>query len=88
MNRVTWYIFVPALMSLAFFIIATTPVEVFGCRTRGLLALLIAFASGLGALGAAIAGLRGRMRGQVNALWWAVSSLILAIPVVALLLLA
>ena len=59
-----------------------------GGRTRGLLALLLAFASGLAAIGAAVMGLRGRMRGDRYALWWVASSLILTLAVVALLILA
>ena len=55
---------------------------------RGLLALLIAFISGLAAIGASVMGLRGMMRRDKNALWWVASSIILAIPVVVLLILA
>jgi hypothetical protein len=50
-----------------------------------LIALLIAFVSDLAAIGAAAMGLRGRMRGDRDALWWVASSIILAMPVVALL---
>jgi hypothetical protein len=53
-----------------------------------LIALLIAFVSGLAAIGAAVMGLRGRMRGDRSALWWVASAIILAIPVVALIILA
>jgi hypothetical protein len=45
--------------------------------------------SGPAAVGTAAMGLRGgRMRGDKDALWWAASTIILAIPVVALLILA
>ncbi len=64
------------------------PVEVLGCRTRGWIALLIALASGLAAIGAAVMGLRGRMRGDTDAPWWVASAIILMIPVVGLLILA
>jgi hypothetical protein len=53
-----------------------------------LIALLIALVSGLAAIGAACMGIRGRMRADRSAPWWAASTIILAIPVVALLLLA
>ena len=59
-----------------------------GGRTRGLLTLLIAFISGLAAIGAAIMCLRGRMRGDKDAFWWVASAIILAIPVVAFIILA
>ena len=88
MKRIIYHILIPAIVPAVFFRIAMLPVEVLGCRTRGLIVLLLAFASGLAAIGAAIMGLRGRMRGDTDALWWAASSIILAIPVVALLILA
>ncbi len=59
-----------------------------GGRTRGWIALLIALVSGLAAIGAAPMGLRGQMRGDTDALWWAATAIILAIPVVALLIVA
>jgi hypothetical protein len=88
MKLIIYHILIPAVMPVIFFRVAMLPVEVWGCRTRGLIALLIAFVSGLAAIGAALMGLRGRMRGDKDALWWAASAIILAIPVVALLMLA
>jgi hypothetical protein len=88
MKRIVYHLIIPAIMPAAFFVIASMPVEVLGCRTRGLIALLIALFSGLGALGAAIMGVKGRMRGDVYSIWWVASSLILTLPVVALLFLA
>lgn len=88
MKRIIYHILIPAIMPVVFFRIAMLPVEVLGCWTRGLIALLLAFASGLAAIGAAIMGLRGRMRGDKDALWWVASSLILTLAVVALLILA
>jgi hypothetical protein len=61
---------------------------VFGCRTRGLLALSVSLISGILALATAITAVKGRARGDVNALWWVVSTLVLTIPVVALIVLA
>ncbi|OGP54122.1 MAG: hypothetical protein A2Y65_12965 [Deltaproteobacteria bacterium RBG_13_52_11] len=88
MKRLIYHILIPAIMPIVFFRVAMLPVEVLGCLMRGLLALLIAFVSGLAAIGAAVMGLRGRMRGDRYALWWLASSIILAIPVVAFILLA
>jgi len=88
MKRIIYHILIPAILPVVFFRIAMLPVEVLGCRTRGLLALLIALVSGLAAIAAAVMGLRGRMRGDTDALWWAASTIILAIPVVTLLILA
>jgi hypothetical protein len=88
MKRIIYHILIPAIMPVVFFRIAVLPVEVLGCRTRGLVALLIALVSGFAAIGAAVMGLRGRMQVDRYALWWVASSIILAMPVVALLILA
>ena len=88
MKRIVYHIIIPAVMPAVFFVIASIPVEVLGCRTRGLIALLIALFSGLAALGAAIIGVKGRMRGDIYSIWWVASSLILTLPVIALIILA
>ncbi len=82
------YIIIPAVMPLAFFILAQIPVHVIGCSNRGILALLIAFSSGIAAVVASVIGLRERMRGNPEAGRWIISTLILTVPVVALLILA
>jgi hypothetical protein len=86
MKRIVYHIIIPAIMPAAFFVIASTQVDVLGCSIRGLIELLIAFISGLAALGAAIMGAKGRVRGDTNAIWWVKSTLILVIPVIALIL--
>ena len=88
MRKMIYYILGPTIMPLIFFRIATTPVEILGCRTRGLIAVSIAFISGLAALGAAIVSAKRRKREDPSGIWWVASSLILAIPVVALIILA
>jgi hypothetical protein len=75
-------------MPVLFFIVASTPVEVLGCFLRGLIALLIALASGLAALGAALIGVKGRVRHDRNSILWVISTLILVIPVIAMIILA
>jgi len=75
-------------MPVLFLAVALTPVEVLGCFVRGLIALLIALISGLAALVAAIVGLKGRVRRDRNSIWWVLSTLILVIPVIAMIILA
>jgi hypothetical protein len=82
------HVVLPALAPAAFFLVASTPVEVLGCFNRGLTALAIAMASVIVGLIFAIKGGLGRRRGDPRARWWATSALILAIPPVALLSLA
>jgi hypothetical protein len=95
MKRVVYHVILPAAMPVLFFIVALTPVEVLGCFLRGLIALLISLVSGLTALAAAIIGTNGTKRGWEgrvhhgrNRLWWVLSTLILVIPVIAMIILA
>jgi hypothetical protein len=87
-DRIFRHILLPAFAPILFLAIATTPVDVLGCRNRGLLAVAIAVISVLAGLGSAVAGVRGRMRGEPDANWWATSALVLAIPAVLLILFA
>jgi len=87
-NRIYRHILLPAVAPLLFLVVATTPVDVLGCATRGLVAVAIAFLSVLAELVSAFVGVRGRMRGNPDANWWATSALILAIPAVLLILFA
>ena len=88
MKRKIYHAVIPAIMPAIFFLIVATPVETLGCLVRGLLASMVALASGLGALATASMGVRGRIRGDRCSPWWIISTLILTIPVVALLILA
>jgi len=88
MNPVIRHIATPAVMSAVFFAVALSPVSLLGCRTRGLAALSIALLSGLLSIWAAGTALAGKSRGDTDASWWIISSLILAIPVVAMIVLA
>jgi len=88
MTNLTRHITLPALAPLLFAVLAATPVEVLGCRNRGLLALVVAFASVFGALYAAIRSAQCSRRHDPRNLWWLATSLILMVPPVALLILA
>jgi hypothetical protein len=88
MERIVNHIIIPIMMAVLFFVVVLTPVEVLGCFVRGVVALLIAVISGLAALVMVIIGLKGRVRHDRNSIWWVMSSLILVIPVVAMIILA
>ena len=88
MKRVAYHLILPVIMPVLFLIIVLTPVEVLGCFVRGLIAMLIALTSGLVALVTVITGLKGRVRHDPNAIWWVLSTLILVIPVIAMIILA
>jgi hypothetical protein len=87
-KRKIYHAVIPAMMPAIFFLIVATPVETLGCLVRGLLASMVALASGLGALATGSMGVRGRIRGDTYSPWWIISTLILTIPLVALLILA
>jgi hypothetical protein len=87
MKHAVYHIIIPAIMPVLFLIIAATPVEVLGCRTRGLIVLAIVLVSGLAALGPVMIGARRRMK-AVDSVLWLGSTLILVAPVIALLILA
>ncbi len=84
-QRVLYHLSLPALPGLLFLLITATPVEVFGCRNRGLMAAGVVLASTLAALGTTIVGARLQLRRDPNAVWWLASTLLLIIPAVILL---
>jgi len=88
MTRYTRHIVLPFTLPLLFFAVAFSPVEVLGCLQRGLLALLVSLISGFSAVGTAILGTKARIRGDSNSHWWMMGTLVLPIPVVAMLVLA
>jgi hypothetical protein len=92
MKRIVYHVIIPAIMPALFFAVALMPIEVLGCLVRGLIALLIALISGLAALAAAIIGAKGGAKGSVrhdkNTIWWVTSTLILVIPVIAMIVMA
>ena len=87
-DRIFRHILLPAFAPVLFLVVATTPVDVLGCRNRGVLAVAVALLSVIAGLGSAVAGVRGRMKGDPAANWWATSALILAVPAVLLILFA
>ena len=58
-------IVVPAVMPFLFFAVALSPVDLLGCRTRGLIAFSLAFVSGLAAMGTAVVAMKGRLKGML-----------------------
>jgi hypothetical protein len=88
MSLIQRHVIFPLLAPLLFFSVAATPVEMLGCRTRGLLAFAIALVSVLAGLAAAVMAIKGRLKGESHLPWWIGSALILASPAIALLFLA
>lgn len=88
MTRTLRHILLPALAPVVFFLVASTPVEVLGCFNRGLMALSVAMVSVIAGIIFAVKGRLSWRRGDPDAGWWVLSALILAVPPVALIILA
>jgi hypothetical protein len=88
MNPIILHLMLPSILPALFFLVVSTPVEVLGCFTRGLIALLIAFIGVLGGLGAAIMGVKEKRTGGPKTNWWVLSALFLSSPAAALIFLA
>ena len=82
MKKITQHVVLPAMAPAIFFIVTLLPVELLGCRNRGLIAALFAIAAGMLGIVAAIKALVDRVRGEANSSLWMASALILAIPVI------
>jgi hypothetical protein len=87
-GTVVLHFILPGLMPALFFAVALSPVDLLGCKTRGLIALSIAFVSGLAGLGAAVMAMKGRTRREAGSEKWIFTALIFTIPVVAMLVMA
>jgi len=88
MKRAVVHLLLPFAISIIFFTIAFTPVDLLSCRTRGLFALSVALLSGLAGIATGIIGLRQRIRREPGSAWWMLSMVILTVPVAALIVLA
>ena len=85
MRAVVKHIALPAAAPLAVIGLYFTPVLVFGCVNRGLLAVAIVLASAIAACVTTGKGVRARAQGLPSANWWLLSTLILVMPIALLL---
>ena len=76
------------ILAMLFFINAATPVEVLGCYTRGMVAAIIGLVCGFAAIACVSIALKKRMDKDPSDKKWILLSLVLAIPLVALIILA
>jgi ABC-type dipeptide/oligopeptide/nickel transport system permease component len=80
------FVLLPAMLPLLFTVVASMPVGVLGCRNRGLLAVSTALTSVILGLTMSIIGVRRKVQGKADHRWFALSTLILAVPAVYILL--
>jgi hypothetical protein len=75
------HIALPAAAPVAVVGLYFTPVLVFGCVNRGLLAVAIVLASAIAACVTTGKGVRAKAQGLPSANWWLLSTLILVMPI-------
>ena len=81
MNPVVKHIAFPAAAPVAVIGLYFTPVLVFGCVKRGLLAVAIVLVSAIAACVTTGKSVRARAQGLPSANWWLLSTLILVMPI-------
>jgi uncharacterized membrane protein YhaH (DUF805 family) len=85
MNAFIKHIVFPAVAPVVVVGLYFTPVEVFGCANRGLMAMAVVLISALAAFVTAGIGIRARARNRDSSNWWILSTLILVMPLVLVL---
>jgi len=83
--RVARHVLLPALGTAAIVALYFTPVSVFGCATRGLLAFGVALVSLLAGIVTAVMAIRLGRGAREQASWWILSTIILMMPALLLL---
>ena len=88
MKRIIYHIVLPAIVCLLFFAVARSPVSFFGCANRGLIATAIALFSGAGAIVCVVRSKSTLKTEPEQSRWWLMTTIILAVPLVGLVMLA
>ena len=76
------HVVLPAVAPVAVVGLYFTPVSLFGCVNRGLMALAIVFLSAIAASVTIGIALRTRMKNEASSGWWIVSTIILTLPLI------
>jgi len=85
MHAFVKHVALPALAPAAIVALYFTPVLLFGCVNRGLLAIAVVLGSALMAFVTASFGMRARIQGHPSANWWLLTTIILTLPLVLVL---
>jgi len=72
---------IPAVAPAAIVGLYFTPVLLFGCVNRGLMALAVVLVSAVAAFGTIGKGIRARAQNDPSSSWWLLSTLILLLPI-------
>ena len=80
MNLFTKHIALPVMAPAAVIGLYFTPVVLFGCVNRGLMALAVVLLSTVAAVVTSRLSLRARAQNPLVSSWWLISTLILILP--------
>jgi hypothetical protein len=80
MHVLVKHVALPAIAPAAVIALYFTPVMVFGCVNRGILALCVVLVSAVAAFIAIGIGVRARAQRRASAPWWLLSALIFTLP--------
>lgn len=84
-DRLIRNLILPAIGPVLLIWLYFTPKSVFGCANRGYMALAVVFLSLIGALATTVRMLMAKRHGDIEgANWWALTTLILVLPLVLL----
>lgn len=79
------HIGLPAIAPAAVVALYFTPVHVFGCVNRGLMAVAVVLLSAVAALVTTRLAVRAKTQDHASSTWWLLSTLILILPIVLVL---
>ena len=85
MNRSIKHILLPAVPTILVVGLYFTPVSLFGCVNRGLMALAVVLVSAVAAFVTVGMAFRRRMKDDPASIWWIISTVILTLPLVLVL---
>ncbi len=66
MKKITKHIIIPPIVPAIFFVVASLPVELLGCRNRALITTLVNITAGILGIVTALRALMGKVRGDTN----------------------
>jgi len=85
MNKCIQHILLPAIAPILIVALCFTPVSLFGCVNRGLMAVAVGLVSVGAAFVAVGMAIRLRLKKDPSSIWWIISGLILTLPLVLIL---
>jgi hypothetical protein len=85
MNTFIRHVALPAIAPATIVGLYFTPVLLFGCVNRGLMALAVVLISAVAAFVTIGIGIRANARNDPSSSWWLLSTLILLLPIVLVL---